>query len=205
MSTEEEQIQSESEEDPKPSPDMDDGNEYDNITDTIGLERAYAAASKMYRHRGTLYIAGTSSMGDVMEWPNLPLHKVRETTRYKTAKRYLDSEEGKGITRLVGHSLGGSVGLELGKNYNISDTTTYGAPVFDPIPRNPWHKPDRIACRYDPVAIFDLGAKKVNCIDRLNQHSYDGLERFRKYNSFFAHTNTALPVFYHKYIHKNNI
>jgi hypothetical protein len=164
------------------------------ITDTIGLERAYASPSKLYRHRGVLYIAGTSSVGDVMEWPDIPLHKVPQTTRYKTAKRYLDSDDGQGITRLVGHSLGGSVALEISKNYNISNATTYGAPVVDLIPRNPWHKPDRIACKGDPVAILDLGAKKVNCLDRLNQHSYRGLERFRGFSSLNP-GNIALPVF----------
>ena len=85
------------------------------------------------------------------------------------------------ITRLVGHSLGGSVSLELSKNYNIP-ATTYGAPVVDPIPRNPLHRPDRVACKFDPVAIMDFGAKKVACGDRLNPHSYRGLESFRKFS-----------------------
>ena len=155
--------------------------ESDALTDTQGLERAYAAGSKMFRSRDTLYIAGTSSLGDVMEWPDIPLHKVPETTRYRTVKRYLDSDQGKGITRLVGHSLGGSVSLELSKNYNIP-ATTYGAPVVNPIPRNPFDRPDRVACKFDPVAIMDFGAKKVACGDRLNPHSYRGLESFRKFS-----------------------
>jgi hypothetical protein len=153
------------------------------LNDSQGLERAYNATSKIFRNRDTLYIAGTSSLGDVMEWPDIPLHKVPQTTRYKTARRYLDSIEGKGIPRLVGHSLGGSVGLELSKDFNIP-ATTYGAPVVDLIPRNPFHRPHRYACKFDPVAITDFGAKKIPCSDRLNPHSYSGLDKFRKYNYF---------------------
>ena len=118
-----------------------------------------------------------------MEWPDIPLHRVPQTTRYKTARQYLDSPDGKGIKRLVGHSLGGSVSLELSKGLNIP-ATTYGAPVLDLIPRNPFHKPDRYACKSDPVAITDFGAKKILCADRLNPHSYSGLDKFRKYNYF---------------------
>jgi len=114
-----------------------------------------------------------------MEWPDIPLHKVPQTTRYKTADRYLNSEEGQGIKRFVGHSLGGSVSLELSKKYDIP-ATTYGAPVLDLIPRNPWHKPDRYACRFDPVAYLDNGAKKIDCMGKLNPHSYAGLEQYRK-------------------------
>ena len=149
------------------------------ISDTQGLSRAYSRDNKIYRHGDTLYIAGTSSIGDVMEWPDIPLHKVPQTTRFKTADRYLNSEEGRGINRYVGHSLGGSVALELSNRYNVP-ATTYGAPVIDLIPRNPWHQPDRYACRFDPVAYLDNGAKKMDCLGKLNPHSYAGLEQYRK-------------------------
>ena len=116
-----------------------------------------------------------------MEWPDIPLHKVPQTTRYRNVKRYLDNEENrKGIKRLVGHSLGGSVSLELSKK----TATTYGAPVVDITPRNPFHRPDRVACKFDPVAILDFGAKKVNCSDRANMHSYSGLHNYRKFPFF---------------------
>ena len=161
------------------------------ITDTTGLEKAYASGSKMYHHRSnnTLYIAGTSSIGDVMQWHDIPLHRVPETTRYKTVDRYLSSLSTDQLpSRIVGHSLGGSVGLELSKHYNVP-ATTYGAPVFDPIPRNPLHRPDRLACRFDPVASLDFGAKKVECTDRINPHSYVGLEKFRNSGGTFAMPN----------------
>ena len=65
----------------------DSGSEEETITDTQGLSRAYASDNKIYRHRDTLYIAGISSVGDVMEWPDIPLKKIPQTTRYKTADR----------------------------------------------------------------------------------------------------------------------
>jgi pimeloyl-ACP methyl ester carboxylesterase len=162
--------------------------EDEEMTDTEGLQRAYAAGSKMYHHRksNTLYVAGTSSIGDVMEWPDIPLHRVPETTRYRSVDRYLRGLGQDNLPkRIVGHSLGGSVALELSKNYNI-EATTYGAPVVDPIPRNPCHKPDRFACRFDSVASLDFGAKKVECTDRANPHSYAGLENFRKHGGSFS-------------------
>ena len=87
------------------------------VDDATGLERAYASGSKIYRNRDTLYIAGTASIGDVMQWPDIPLHRAPQTTRYRTANDYLSSESGRGVKRLVGHSLGGSVSLELSKNH----------------------------------------------------------------------------------------
>lgn len=164
---------------------MSDSESENELSDTEGLQRAYAAGSKMYHHKNTLYIAGTSSIGDVLEWPDIPLHRIPETTRFKTVDRYLSGiSKDQMPSRIVGHSLGSSVGMELEKKYNIH-STSYGAPVFDPIPRNPFHMPDRYACRFDPVASLDFGAKKVDCTDRLNPHNYSGLERFRKYNNFF--------------------
>jgi hypothetical protein len=74
----------------------------------------------------------------------------------------------------VGHSYGGSAALQFQKDGNEYQTRTYGAPVFDPIPRNPWHKPQRYCNRFDPVCVADLVAdKKENFnIFNPNPHSY---------------------------------
>jgi hypothetical protein len=155
------------------------------IDDTEGLQRAYSAPSRIYRKKDTLYIAGTKDLSDVtQDWIKIPFHRIPDTTRYRTANKFLDSPEGQGIDRFVGHSLGAVVAGELEKNRNIK-STQYGAPVLDIIPRNPFHHPDRVACRFDPVAFLDFGAKKVDCPDRINTHSYKGLEKFRKF-SFFS-------------------
>lgn len=161
------------------------------LTDTQGLERAYASSSRIYRKKSSLYIAGTIDPSDVtQDWIKIPLHNVPNTSRYKTASKYLDSHEGQGIDRVVGHSLGGVVAGELERQRHIK-STQYGSPVVDVIPRNPFHKPDRVACRFDPVAALDYGAKKVDCPDRLNQHSYKGLDKFRRFSYF----NISSPFF----------
>jgi hypothetical protein len=154
--------------------------EADSITDTMGLQRAYRSANRLYRNRDTLYVAGTIDLADVYDdWIKIPFHQVPNIHRYKVADKYLDSQEGQGIKRLVGHSLGAVTAEELGRRRNIP-VTQYGSPTFDPIPRNPFHRPDRTACRFDPVAILDFGARKVDCLGRANQHNYSGLENFRK-------------------------
>ena len=72
----------------------------------------------------------------------------------------------KGINRgeidtVVGHSLGGSVSLELQKNYpdRIKKSRTYGAPVMDLLGSES-ENVDRYRNWLDPVSIFDRGAKK---------------------------------------------
>ncbi len=65
------------------------------------------------------------------------------------------------IDTVVGHSLGGSVSLELQKNYPdiIKKSRTYGAPVMDLLGSES-DDVDRYRNWFDPVSIFDRGAKK---------------------------------------------
>ena len=159
-----------------------DSDEEEEVNDTVGLQRAYSSANRLYRNRGALFVAGTIDLSDVKDdWIKIPFQQVPNIHRFKVADKYLSSPEGQGIKRLVGHSLGAVTAAELGRQRNIA-VTQYGSPVFDPIPRNPFHQPDRTACRFDPVAILDFGARKVDCIGRANQHNYSGLENFRKPN-----------------------
>jgi hypothetical protein len=166
------------------SSDAEANEEPEEVTDTVGLRRAYSSPNRLYRNRDTLYVAGTIDFSDVTDdWIKIPFQQVPNIHRFKVADQYLSSTEGQGIKRLVGHSLGAVTAAELGRQRNIP-VTQYGAPVFDPIPRNPFHRPDRTACRFDPVAIMDFGARKVDCIGRANQHNYSGLENFRKHSYF---------------------
>ena len=163
---------------------VDTGNDSDNedgeVTDTVGLQRAYASSKGLYRNRDTLFVAGTIDISDVTDdWIKIPFQQVPNIHRFKVANKYLDSMEGQGIKRLVGHSLGAVTAQEPGRQGNIP-VTQYGSPVCDPTPRNPFHRPDRTACRFDPVAILDFGARKVDCIGRVNQDNYSGLENFRR-------------------------
>ena len=62
---------------------------------------------------------------------------------------------------MVGHSLGGSVSLELQKNYpdRKLKSRTYGAPVMDLLGSES-ENVDRYRNGFDPVSVFDRGAKK---------------------------------------------
>jgi hypothetical protein len=139
------------------------------MSDKVGLHRAYDRSGKIYAHGSTLYIAGTSSMRDVWDDIKIPLHLTRFSDRYQNASKYL--EDHRNIKSLVGHSLGGSVALELQGNmeYRHFKTNTYGAPVFSLTPAT-----NRYRNYGDPVSMFDLGAQKSQYIG-LNPHSYDNL------------------------------
>jgi hypothetical protein len=139
------------------------------MSDKVGLHRAYDRGGKIYAHGSTLYIAGTSSLRDVWDDLKIPLHLTRFSDRYQNASKYL--EDHKNIKSLVGHSLGGSVALELQGNMNDRHfkTNTYGAPVF-----SLRSDPNRYRNYGDPVSMFDLGAKNSTLIG-LNPHSYDNL------------------------------
>ena len=65
------------------------------------------------------------------------------------------------IDTVVGHSLGGSVSLELPKNYpdRVKKSRTYGAPVMDLLGSESENN-DRHRNWFDPASIFDRGAKK---------------------------------------------
>ena len=130
------------------------------ISDQDGLSKAYNTADGLYEDNttNTLFIAGTRSLNDVGERCKIPAFKTKDSAIYGRARKYLD--EHPNITNLVGHSFGGSAALQFQKDDQKYQTRTYGAPVFDPIPRNPWHKPQRFCNRYDPVCSADMGAEK---------------------------------------------
>ena len=56
---------------------------------------------------------------------------LRESARYQAARDAL--MENPQVKTVIGHSLGGSVALELDTNYNhITSSRTYGAPAWNP-------------------------------------------------------------------------
>ena len=128
------------------------------ITDKEGLDRATAAADKLYVNGDTMYVAGTSNLQDVWDDFKIPFGKTAEAQRYKDADALLGKNSQ--VSNLVGHSLGGAAVLELQKNHTEREfkTNTYGAPVVS------WTTPDRVNNnRYrnfgDPISIFDRGAQ----------------------------------------------
>jgi len=142
------------------------------ISDQEGLSRAYNTVDGLFEDRetNTLFIAGTRNLNDVGEWWKIPAFKTKDSAIYGRAQKYL--QERPYITNLVGHSYGGSAALQFQKDDKKYKTRTYGAPVFDPIPRNPFYQPQRYCNRFDPVCAADMGAEKQQHLISLNTHSY---------------------------------
>ena len=104
----------------------------DQITDSEGLRRAYEQGD-YYVHGKTMFIAGSHTARDwfddvtkVPAWGDL-----RNSERYQKVQTKFEEQDQ--IDTVVGHSLGGSVSLELQKNYpdRKLKSRTYGAPVMD--------------------------------------------------------------------------
>jgi len=136
------------------------------IEDRVGLDKAYADEHKVYMEGDSLFVAGTSSLGDAVDDLALPFGLTRGTQRYSNASRVLNSNPK--IRRVVGHSLGGDVSLELGKERPDLKTRTYGAPVVS------MTGGERYRSAGDPVSAFDWGAK-TTAPTSLNPHSYQDL------------------------------
>ena len=115
-----------------------------------------------------MYVVGTRSVRDAWDDLKIPLRRTDKTERFRDA----DCVFGKGgIDKVVGHSLGGAVALELQNKNTDLETETYGAPVFSNQRSGQRH------CRWrDPVCAFDLGAKKswISSPSVLRNHSYKG-------------------------------
>ena len=157
----------------------------------LGLDMAYKRSKGplpyIFPERDTLYIAGTQNAQDVYDdvrhVPPLPWSDMKQTERYKTAETYLNKNPQ--ITKLVGHSLGGSVVLALQRNNpeRNYEVVTYGAPVF--VDLNPFRDKKFKVQRFkhigregqsDPISMFDMGAKitPVDSENPLTLHSYKG-------------------------------
>jgi pimeloyl-ACP methyl ester carboxylesterase len=145
------------------------------ISDSGGLSRAYAAPHSVYAAGPTLFVAGTHTLGDVINDTAIPLGLTRHTMRYHEAREAL--RRNPSIKRLVGHSLGGSVVLEVQKRHpGCYETTTYGAPVVS------WTPGDRHRSLFDPISMFDRGASIS--MPGLNPHSYASLGKSRVTTQF---------------------
>jgi len=96
-----------------------------------------------------MYVAGTRTAED---WWNNRLilqNRTRETPRGRAAALYAELYS---PVRVVGHSLGGSVALDVSRDFGIP-AETYGAPVVSLS-----SSPHRHRDYFDPVSMFDLGA-----------------------------------------------
>lgn len=174
------------------------------VTDAEGLSRAYSQGDT-YARGDTLYIAGSHTAKDWYDdVTKVPFYgDLRNATRYQAAEKALKANPN--IKRVVGHSLGGSVALELQKQHPQLQSRTYGAPVWDPLgldrmPHDQWVKlgkpsfvPEPATVeRYrnfaDPVSIFDGSATnsiKGNPFDSFSlTHDYGNIAaKFRSGNT----------------------
>jgi len=108
-----------------------------------------------------MYIAGTRSARDWAHNYKILLNQTRSTPRGRVATAYARMYRPK---RVVGHSLGGSVALDVAEDFGLA-STTYGAPVASFTSSR-----DRFRDYLDPVSLFDFGA-----VNRLSfPHSYRG-------------------------------
>ncbi len=145
-------------ENPKGEKDLSSALAGEPITDKTGLENAYAQGDT-YANGDTLYIAGTHNLQDVFDdVSKVPFWgDARQAARYQAAEKALEANPN--IKRVVGHSLGGSVALELQKNHPGLDSRTYGAPVWDPLSQDKlFGKVERYRNLTDPVSFFDGSA-----------------------------------------------
>ena len=136
------------------------------INDRVGLDRAYQDERKVFMTGDTLFVAGTSSIGDVLDDIALPFNLTRGTQRYIDAERVLAANPK--IRRVVGHSLGGAVSLELQRAHPELKSRTYGAPVMS------MSAGERYRSLGDPVSILDFRAQK-SLPNSPNPHSYQDL------------------------------
>ena len=158
------------------------------LTDKEGLDKAYAQTEKLYVHGDTMCVAGTSYLQDVWDDFKTPLGKTACAQRYQDAEaRPFKNPQ---VANLLGHSLGGSVSLELQKKHaqETFTTNTYGTPAAS------YKMPDNIDNhRYrnygDPISIFDEGAKSNFKKSALEHYAMGGIDPVEIWNGLLdAHS-----------------
>ncbi len=160
------------------------------LSDAEGLQKAYGEDSGVWTEGSTMYVAGTKSLQDVFDDLKIPFGLTSWSQRYKGAERTLNAMPQ--VSRVVGHSLGGAVALELQKNKG-AEVTTYGAPVASV------SGGDRHRQLGDPVAMFDFGAQ-TTLPRSLNPHSFGPLanrstETQVPRDGFFGYDRTTLSLY----------
>ena len=117
-------------------------------------------------------VAGSQTKRDWYDdFTKIPFYgDVRKAERYQQLNIALTKHPE--TKQLIGHSLGSSVILEKQKYYPNLETITYNAPVLQ---LSSMPQGQRYRNTYDPVSMFDRGAKSINIGSLLNplySHSY---------------------------------
>jgi pimeloyl-ACP methyl ester carboxylesterase len=140
------------------------------LTDAEGLSKAYGISEGTYTEGDTLYVAGTKSLRDAWDDLKIPFGLTSKGERYQNASLVLSKMPQ--VKRIVGHSLGGAIALELAEKKGLQ-SVTYGAPVMST------KGGERFKQALDPIAIFDWGAKTALATSA-NPHSYAELASMRR-------------------------
>ena len=147
------------------------------LSDREGLKQAYLRPDHIFINNNRMYIAGSKSPSDwVDNVAFIPTQLTQFHNIYKSANNQLQNNPQ--VTELIGHSAGGSVLLELEKQYpdRFQKSRSYGAPVFSPLGKE---KLDENHLRFrtigDPVAVLDNSAITINkkSINPFTNHSYE--------------------------------
>jgi hypothetical protein len=156
--------------------------------DEKGLDEAYAnpLGTSYDPITKSLYIKRSSTPTDWIEDATMiPFNRTAQSERYSQAKDAYDNllYEGNKVKRVVGHSLGGSVALEMQQNLGEQgvklDSRTFGAPVLDPKSFDRYrNKVERFRHPTDPVSIFDRGAQWGDW--KAYPRTYTGFQSFDK-------------------------
>ena len=152
--------------------------------DETGLDRAYENPKGTYYDPSTktLYVKGSVTATDWVDDARfIPFNGTDRTERYQQA---LDAykelkSQGKDVGRIVGHSLGGAVALQMQKDHKIPDSRTFKAPIMD---FSPFGHSERYRHPTDPVSILDRGATwgPWTGVNPLSSHSYRGFGGLQK-------------------------
>ena len=159
------------------------------LTDTQGLKRAYESPDGIYRNGSQLYIAGTKDPIDFWDDLKLPLYQTRNTKRYKDVDKFIkddaieiDGEKHYGITDVISHSLGASVGQQINEDYgNIFRSRSYGSPFVSNQRPEDTKTNLRLRKAGDPVSMFDRGSITLHSssLNPLDNHSYADIANVR--------------------------
>ena len=137
--------------------------------DVEGLKTAYANNTGLFKSGNTLYISGTGGKSGISAKVNdvfsdvflIPTHNLQFSDKYRDVMNEL--KKSPDITRLVGHSLSGSVIQEINNRNNQKYiTTTYNAPFVafgDRGGKNPHHL--RFRNQNDVISILDRDAIQI--------------------------------------------
>lgn len=146
--------------------------------DEVGLDRAYENPKGTYYDPSTktLYVKGSVTATDWVDDARfIPFNGTDRTERYQQAvDAYKElKSQGKDVGRIVGHSLGGAVALQMQKDLKIPESRTFGAPV---VSGDIFGHSERYRHPTDPVSILDRGATwgPWTGVNPLSSHSYRG-------------------------------